>query len=318
MNVDNTKIKWVEKYRPQTIDDMVLTPELKSYFENILASKKYVNMSLIASPGIGKTTLARALAKCANAEVLSLNCASGDGKVESIQTKLLPFAQSMPFDDHPMFVILDELDSASATGDSSFQKALRNVIEASPNITYIATANYGQKIIPAILSRCPQVKLQFTPKDVLKRLKDILDNENIKYTVDSLKDFVTVAVKAYYPDLRTIVNMLQSSCSSGELIVSRDAMAEAQKGDFIAQLVEKVTKETDILEIRKFYLQNKDKISDFTVFAGEVMHYILDKGLIKNKGILIKATDSIYQMNLVIDKELGFFQFLMILSCVNQ
>ena len=318
MNVDDTKIKWVEKFRPQTLDDMVLTQELREYFQNILNSKKYVNMSLIASPGIGKTTLAKALANSVNAEVLFLNCASGDGKVESLQTKLLPFTQSMPFDDHPMFVILDELDSASATQDSSFQKGLRNVIEASPNITYIATANYAQKIIPAILSRCPQVKLQFTPKDVLKRLKNILDYEKIQYDIDSLKEFVQVAVKAYYPDIRTIVNVLQSSCSSGKLIVSKNAIAEAEKGDFIKNLVEKIKTESDILEIRKFYIKNKDQISDYMIFASEIYHYILNNNITNNKGVLIKAADSLYQMTQVIDKEIGFFQFIAILSCMNQ
>ena len=181
-SVDETKDKWVDKFRPQTLDDMILSDDLKKYFGNMVKSKKLVNAMLSGSPGFGKTTLARALAKSANAEVLFMSCASGDGRVDAIQTKLIPFTQSMPMDDRPMFVILDELDSASATSDSSFQKALRNVIEAAPNVVFIATCNYATKVIPAIQSRMPPVKLNYTPKDVLIRLKDILDHEKIEYS----------------------------------------------------------------------------------------------------------------------------------------
>lgn len=314
MNVDETKIKWVEKYRPQTIDDMILVPELKEYFENMLKSKKYVNMCLCASPGIGKTTLARALSNSANAEVLFMSCASGDGKVEAIQTKLLPFTQSMPLDDRPMFVILDELDSASATSDSSFQKALRNVIEAAPNVTFVCTANYGNKIIPAVLSRCPPIKLAFTPKEVLGRLKNILDNEKIEYSVDDLKEFIKVTLKKLYPDIRAILNHLQSCCSSGKLIVSKDAMVDSEKENFIKELVEKTLTEKNILTVRKYYLQNKDKISDYVAFAGEIFNHVLNNDIIDDRNKIIKLSNILYQMNIVIDKEISFFAFLTALS----
>jgi DNA polymerase III delta prime subunit len=315
---ENEFIKWVDKYRPTNISDMILTDELKTYFNNMLSSKKFVNMTLCASPGIGKTTLAKALTQSANAEILFLNCASGDGKVEAIQTKLIPFTQSMPFDDRPMFVILDELDSASATSDSSFQKALRNVIESAPNCTFICTANYGNKIIPAVLSRCPQIKLTFSAKDVLVRVKTILDSENIKYSTTNLKEFVNIAIKAYYPDIRTIINLLQSCCTSGELLVNKTALSEVEKNDFLNQLSDKILNEKDILNIRKFYLQNKDKINDFTIFAGEIFNYMLNNNLISDKEIIVKAADIIYQMNLVVDKEISFFQFITQLSMIQK
>lgn len=313
MNFNDEYDKWVDKYRPTNIDDMILTDDLKAYFKNMLDSGKFVNMTLCASPGIGKTTLAMALAKSANAEVLFMSCASGDGKVESIQTKLLPFTQSMPFDDRPMFVVLDELDSASATQDSSFQKALRNVIEDSPNVVYVATANYKTKIIPAILSRCPEIKLQYSAKDVLLRLKNILDNEKISYTKEALKEFVEIAIKSYYPDIRSIINFLQSSCSSGTLIVNKTAIS-TDKQNFMKELSEMILTEKDILKIRKFYVKHKDVINDYLTFAGELFNFMLDNGKISNKEAIIKAADVIYQMNVVVDKEVSFFHFITVLS----
>lgn len=312
--VENSK--FIDKYAPAKISDMILSKSLKDYFQNMLETGKFVNCSLIAGPGIGKTTLAKTLAKEANAEVLFMSCASGDGKVDAIQTKLLPFVGAMPFDDRPMFVILDELDSASATQDSSFQKALRNVIESSSNVVYIATANYGQKIIPAILSRCPQINLEFTAKDVVLRVKHILDSEKISYTTENLKLFIEIVLKKYYPDIRSILNFLQICCSSGELKVSKDLVAEITRKDFIPELVSFIFGNKDnLLEIRKFYLSNKDKISDYEALAGDVFKHVLTlENVVLDKDVVVKLADVIFQMAQVIDKEIAFFQFITVLS----
>lgn len=318
INVDITKDKWVDKFRPQTIDDMILSEDIMTYFKNMLKSKKFTNFSLQGSPGFGKTTLARALSKSANAEVLFMCCAAGDGKVEAIQTKLIPFSQSMPMDDRPMFVILDELDSASATSDSSFQKALRNVIEAAPNVTFISTCNYATKIIPAIQSRMPLVNLQYTPKEVVIRLKNILDYEKIEYTMDDLKEFVRITVKKFYPDIRSIVNYLQASCSSGKLIVNANAMVDAERNNFIKELVNKCVTEKNILNVRQFYITNKDKIDDYKTFSADIFNYIMDESIIQDKVYILKLANIYYQLNTVIDPEIQFFAMLTLISQAAQ
>ena len=305
--------KWVDKYRPTSVDDMILTDELREFFKSMVTSGKFTNMSLIASPGIGKTTLAKALAHSARAETLFLGCAGGDGRVEAIQTKLIPFTQSMPFDDRPMFVILDEIDSASATSDSSFQKALRNVIEAAPNVVFICTANYGTKVIPAVLSRCPAINLQYTPRDVLVRLKAILDAEGIEYTKDDLREFVNFTVKKFYPDIRSIVNYLQSSCSSGKLVVSKTAMADAERDSFLKELCERCVASTtsaNILDLRQFYLDSKDKIDDYRTVGAQLIDYAVDNGFLHDKATILRVANIYYQMNVVVDPEIQFFAML--------
>jgi DNA polymerase III delta prime subunit len=224
----------------------------------------------------------------------------------------------MPMDDRPMFVILDELDSASATSDSSFQKALRNVIEAGPNIVYVCTANYGTKIIPAVLSRCPQISLKFEPKDVLLRLKDILDYEKIQYTTDDLKEFVRITVKKFYPDIRSIVNYLQGSCSSGKLVVNANAMVDAERTNFIKDLVSKCVTEKNILNVRKFYIANKDKIDDYKTFASDIFNYVIDNGVVSDKTTILKLANVFYQLNTVIDPEIQFFAMLTLISQASQ
>jgi len=313
--------KFVYKYAPQRIADMILAENLKVEFQNMLDTKQFRDFSLVAGPGIGKTTLAKTLAKEAEAEVLFMACAAGDGKVEAIQTKLIPFVQSMPIDGRPMFVIFDEIDSASASQDSSFQKALRNVIERYPGVVYIATANYGQKIIKPLLSRCRQINLQFSPKDVLGRITYILNAEHVKYDKNSLKDFIQVAIKTYYPDIRQMLDFLQSCCVSGKLVVDSEAVIQSGKTELVDEIIDLTTSGTDLLKIRETYTKRKAEISDFAVFASEVFKRVLDTGdkfKELDKDVIIKLADVIYQMNLTVDKEVSFFQFITVLSKLEQ
>ena len=52
---------WVEKYRPQSIDDCVLPQSLKNVFEKIVANGDLPNMLFTGTAGLGKTTVAKAL-----------------------------------------------------------------------------------------------------------------------------------------------------------------------------------------------------------------------------------------------------------------
>lgn len=312
MNIDDLKELWIDKYRPHTVKDMVLDSEIKNYFLRIIESKSPTNMTLISSPGQGKTTLCLSICKDLNAETLFIPCAV-EGRVETIQTKVKPFCDSVSIDGRPKIVVLDEIDSASATQESSFQKSLRNVIESATDTRFFCTANYN-KIIPAVLSRCPAIKLGFTPKDLLIRLKYILDSEKIQYSLDTLKEFVKIFVKQYYPDIRSIINHLQLSCSNGKLVISDSVVVESKKTEFIKELIGKVKSEKNILNVRKYYIQNKDMIPDFVVFAGDVFNYVVENSLLSDREIIVKLSDILYQMNQVIDKEISFFAFISALS----
>ena len=271
-----------------------------------MIEKGRIQNNLYAGPaGMGKTTLARLLAKSVRAETLFVPCGT-DGTLDVLRTKITEFCNAMTLDGRQKVVILDELDSASTGSTNNFQMALRNMIEKSSDDTvFLATCNFSTKILPAILSRCPLIPLKFDKKDLLQRVKFILDSEKVKYGRESLKAFIEESF-GFYPDCRRIINYLQFCCASGELVVKLSQVADSDKDKFLEQLVQKAMTSPDVLEVRRFYLANKDKISDFVVLGSDLFNKAVDSGLVSEDGIL-KLTDLLFQLNTVIDKEVGFF-----------
>lgn len=306
--MENVKQLWVDKYRPTTIDSYILNEDLKEYFKGMIANNALQNCTFLGVQGSGKTTLAKILCNEFNAEVLFVKC-STEGTVDILRTKVAEFCNALSFDGKIKIVVLDEIDSASSAGDNNFQKGLRTLIEAAQDDTrFILTANYN-KIIPAILSRCPLIPLKYDKKDLLLYIKNILDNENIKYTKASLKEFIE-EVFVFYPDCRRIINYLQFCCNSGELIVNLNSVVNAGINDFQTALIEKCKSEKNILNVRQYYLKNKDKIADYVTFASELYSKILDDNLIIDNDGILKLTDIIYYLNTCVDKESLFFGFL--------
>ena len=300
---------WTEEFAPKTIDEMVLTEDIKNHFRNLLESKNRFNLLLAGSPGIGKTTIANIISNTLNATTLFIKCGI-EGNVETAKTKLQNFCNAMSIDGRPKVVILDELDSASGTQDNSFQKILRNIISDSPDTIFIGTCNYPEKVISPIKSRLGLISLKFTARELLARIQHILDTKKIKYTTDSLKDFVINVIKTNYPDIRRIISILSDCCSSGELIVSSKVTDNDHNKDLVKAIVDKAINTEDILEVRKFYIQNKNKIDDYLRLSSEIFNYVMDNGIVKDRAKILRLSNIIYQMNIVVDKEIQFFNLI--------
>ena len=300
---------WIDKYKPTTLDEYVLDKDLKQYFKSMISKKTLQNFSMISTPGSGKTTLAKILCNELDAQVLFVPCAT-DGTVDVLRTKIQDFCNALSMEGKIKIVILDEVDSASAGGGNNFQQALRTLIEAAQDDTrFLITGNFIQKIIAPLLSRCPVIPLKFDKKDLLLHVKKILDNESIKYTRDSIKAFIEEAFQ-YYPDCRRIINYLQFCCSSGELVVNLNKVAESEKNELIDAIVDKLKTTNNMLEVRKFYLSEKDKISDYVEFGSFLFKHVVDNGIVVDLDGILKMTDLLFQLNTVIDKESGFFGLL--------
>ena len=313
MNDFEIKQLWVDKYKPKTIDDLVLDSSIKKFFKDQIDSNNIVNACFYGPPGIGKSTICQVICNEMNAVKLFIPCAV-EGNVATAQGKLREFCDAMPFENRLKIVILDEVDAASATQDSSFQKALRNLIEeAQGDCRFLLNCNYVEKVIQPIKSRCPVVNLKFDKKDLLLRLKLILDSEKISYNKDSLKAFIESAFKLY-PDIRRIVNYLQSSCASGTLTVNESTINDTEKEGLLKELVSKTIQANNMLDVRKFYLANKDKISDYVMFASDVFNYVVDNDIVSNSDGILKLTDLLYYLNMVIDKESMFFGMLVAIN----
>ena len=319
MEETNTNLTtlWVDKYRPQKLDHYILSDDIRQYFKSMIDKKSLQNFSMVSGPGSGKTTLARILTNEFNADALFIPCAT-DGTVDILRTKVQDFCNALSFEGRPKVVILDEIDSASASSGNGFQQALRTLIEAAQDTCrFILTGNFLQKIIPPLLSRCPIVPLKFDKKDLLIHVKKILDNEKIKYSKDAVKDFIEEAFQ-YYPDCRRIINYLQFCCSSGELVVNLNNVAESEKTELIESIVDRLKTSNNILDVRKFYLSEKDKISDYVEFGSLVFKYVVDKGIVVDLDGILKMTDLLFQLNMVIDKESCFFGLLTAIAKWNK
>ena len=300
---------WTEEFAPKTIDEMVLTEDIKNHFRNLLESKTRFNLLLAGSPGIGKTTIANIISNTLNATTLFIKCGI-EGNVETAKSKLQNFCNAMSIDGRPKVVILDELDSASGTQDNSFQKILRNIISDSPDTIFIGTCNYPEKVISPIKSRLGLISLKFTARELLSRIQHILDTKKIKYTTDSLKDFVINVIKTNYPDIRRIISILSDCCSSGELIVSSKVTDNDHNKDLVKAIVDKAINTEDILEVRKFYIQSKNKIDDYLKLSSEIFNYVIDNGIVKDRAKILRMSNIIYQLNIVVDKEIQFFNLI--------
>ena len=204
---------WVEKYRPQRIDQYVFRDNhQRKQVESWVKDGSIPHLLFSGAAGIGKTTLAKVLCHELGVEsydILEIN-ASRDNNVDTVREKIINFVQMIPFGPFKV-VLLDEADYLTPNA----QAVLRGVMETYSNHSrFILTCNYPNRIIPALHSRCQGFHVEKTDQtEFTARVATILVEENIDFDLDTLDTYV----KATYPDLRKCINTVQQNVKENKL-----------------------------------------------------------------------------------------------------
>lgn len=206
---------FVEKYRPQTIEDCILPEGLKETFQKIVEKGELPNMMFTGSAGVGKTTVARALCNELDLDYMLIN-GSEDGNIDTLRGKIKQFASTVSLQGGQKVVILDEADYLNP---QSTQPALRGFIEEfSSNCRFILTCNFKNRIIDPLHSRCSIYEFNLGNKAemaqaFMARLQFILDSEHIIYD----NAVIAELIMKYIPDWRRVINECQRYGMSGHI-----------------------------------------------------------------------------------------------------
>ena len=281
---------WVEKYRPQVLEDYVGNEIIKNKISDYLKQGSIQNLLFYGVAGTGKTTLAKLIAKNLNCDLLYIN-ASDERGIDTIRDKIIPFASSMSFNDVKI-VILDEADYITPQA----QATLRNTIESCSKTTrFILTCNYLERIISPLQSRCQTFEITPPSKqEVNNKCQEILTKEKTLFYDNNIDD----VINTHYPDIRKIINTLQGSVIDGQIKIDDNSLKNTQLGDRIINALQKKYK---LHMIRQILADSGAREFDglFKILYDNVSEYTNKEG----EAILIIAKYQ-YEYTFVLEKEI--------------
>ena len=250
----NTDFLWVEQYRPKTIDDCILPDSLKNLFSSFIKKGELSNMLFSGTPGIGKTTVAKALCEEMNCDWIMIN-GSEEGGIDVLRNKIKNFASTVSLSGGKKVVILDEADYLNP---QSTQPALRGFVEEfHKNCRFILTCNFKNRIIEPLHSRFSNIEFKVNPKDkpklasrLFERAIYILKEQNVDYEDKVLVELIT----KHFPDFRKLINELQRYSVSGSI----DAGILVNVSDENLKTLVTHLKNKEFSDMRKWVVNNLD------------------------------------------------------------
>ena len=245
---------WVEQYRPKTVDDCILPQSLKGTFKEFVESGNIPNIILSGGPGVGKTTIAKAVLDEIGATYMMINGSEESG-IDVLRTKIKNFASTVSLEGGRKYLILDEADYLNP---QSTQPALRGFMEEfHKNCGFILTCNYKNRLIEPLHSRCsvidftiPKSEKPQLATEFMKRVVGILENENVEYD----KKVLVEVIQRHFPDWRRILNELQRYSISGRI----DAGILVDMAEINIKELMKFMKEKEFTNVRRWVVNNLD------------------------------------------------------------
>ena len=248
---------WVEEYRPKDVGSCVLPKTLKDTFLEFVESDNIPNLILSGKPGVGKTTIAKAMLDQIGATYMMINGSEESG-IDVLRTKIKNFASTVSLEGGRKYLILDEADYLNP---QSTQPALRGFMEEfHKNCGFILTCNYKNRLIEPLHSRCsvveftiPKSEKQNLASEFMKRVISILDTEDVKYD----NRVIAEVINTHFPDWRRTLNELQRYSVSGTI----DAGILVNLSDVNIKQLMTCMKNKEFTNVRKWVVDNLDNDS---------------------------------------------------------
>ena len=301
----NDVILWVEKYRPSKISDCILTDDLKTTFQTFVNESHVPNLLLSGGPGVGKTTIAKAMLKELDVTYMMINGSEESG-IDVLRNKIKNFASTVSMDGKRKFVILDEADYLNP---QSTQPALRGFIEEfHKNCGFILTCNFKNRIIEPLHSRCSVIEFRIPSSqkptlagEFFKRVQTILTEENVQFQPKA----VASVVEKYFPDWRRVLNELQRYSATGSIdsgiLVN---ISETNMKDLVSFL-----KDKDFKSIRKWVANNLDNDpSRMYRKVYDTLYDEIDPNTVPH--MVLAVADYSYKSAFVADQEINMLAFM--------
>lgn len=305
LDAKTEEILWVERYRPKTIEDTILPQKTKDVFQKFVSDGSIPNLLLTGGPGMGKTTIAKAMLEELGCDYIVKN-GSLNVNLDTLRYEISTFASSVSFTGGRKYVILDEADYLNA---ANVQPALRNFIEEySKNCGFIFTCNFKNRIIEPLRSRLSEVDFTIEKTDrpkmaaqFFKRVLQILDIENVNHD----KKVVAKVIEKHFPDFRRVLTELQSYAASGNI---DEGIFVNLKQESIEELFQ-MLKTKNFTGMRKWCADNSDQ--DTTEMFRVIYDTATEKVELKSlPGFIVTLADYMYKSNFVADPEINMIAFL--------
>ena len=300
---------WVEKYRPKTIEECILPDNIKKTFKDFLSKGEIPNMLLAGPPGVGKTTVAKALCNQLGVDFYVINGSDEGRFLDTVRNNAKNFAStvSLTSEAKHKVIIIDEADN---TGND-VQLLLRAFIEEfAGNCRFIFTCNYKNKILEPLHSRCAVIEFGIRGKEkqqiaaaFFQRINEILEQEKI----EADKKVLVQLINKHFPDWRRVLNECQRYSVGGKI----DSGILAAFSDVAVNDLIKNLKAKNFPEVRKWVNNNMD--NDTSVLFRRIYDSLYES-LVPNTipaAVLVIAKYQ-YQMAFVADQEINM------LACLTE